>query len=198
MAGAATKRQATVCDSVTLHEISKAQVCEWLLAAKAIRERDYVMFLMAFLHGLRISEVLALLRDDIADGFVNIRSLKGSNHAHQMLFTNPEPLLDERKVVEKYLKSNAFLGTDRLFPITRQHAWRLSKKYGKLAGIPEHLCHPHTLRHSIAHELVGIIDINELQRHMRHKSLASTGEYLKVGDAKAGAAVQSALKSPKV
>src|SRR4051812_43132970 len=96
-------RHVTVCDSVTLHEISKAQVLEWLLAARAARERDYVLFLMCFLHGLRISEALAIVRDDVADGHVNIRSLKGSRPAHQMLFVNPEPLLNECTVVEQYV-----------------------------------------------------------------------------------------------
>jgi type 1 fimbriae regulatory protein FimB len=174
-----------------LDAFSNEQILELLRTARAARERDYVMILMTFLHGLRASEVVALTRDDIADGFLNIRSLKGSNNAHQMLFVNPEPLLNERDVVERFIVGLA--GEQKLFPIHRQHFWRIVRKHGKAANIPEHLCHPHTLRHSIAHQLVGKTDINVVQRHMRHKSLGSTGEYLKVNDSAASAAVQGAL-----
>jgi site-specific recombinase XerD len=42
--------------------------------------------------------------------------------------------------------------------------------------------------------LIGKIQLNELQQYLGHKSLSSTGAYLKVSDTEACAAVADALR----
>ena len=44
-------------------------------------------------------------------------------------------------------------------------------------SIPRPLPHPHTLKHSVAMELVKKVGIQDLRQFIRHKSLNSTGMY---------------------
>jgi site-specific recombinase XerD len=90
----------------------------------------------------------------------------------------------------KNVVKNFELGPDDiLFPRAPSTYWRIMQRAGKAAGLPEALCHPHVLKHSIAMHLVDKIDIKDLQVYLGHRSLASTGVYLESNDAKASAAV---------
>jgi site-specific recombinase XerC len=68
----------------------------------------------------------------------------------------------------------------------------LFKKYAKEVGIPKRLAHPHVLKHSAAHFALKASnnDLVAVQRFLGHKTLSSTGMYLKMGDAEACAKVQ--------
>jgi type 1 fimbriae regulatory protein FimE len=165
-----------------------------LAVARASRERDWLWILVAFRHGLRVSEVVALTPDNLKDGFLTVQRLKGSLRTTQVLVSDDNPLLNEREPLFDYVRN--MLPNQRLFPIGRQHAWALLQKYGKAAGLPAHLCHPHILKHSIAMQSIHSAGIENVRQHLGHKSIASTGAYLKVSDADASASVQRALEGP--
>ncbi|MCP5426756.1 MAG: tyrosine-type recombinase/integrase [Chromatiaceae bacterium] len=56
---------------------------------------------------------------------------------------------------------------------------RMLKKYGRLAGIPEKLCHPHALRHLYATELVeSDVDLVTVQHLMGHRKAESSRIYI--------------------
>ncbi len=116
---------------------------------------------------------------------------QGSLKTTHPLFKADEPLLDEKRAVAAWLKEIPKGGL--LFPITRQHFHRLFQGYCKEAGIPKPLAHPHTLKHSVAMELVRKVGIEELRQYIGHKSLNSTGQYLKVSDQQACQAVAAAM-----
>ncbi len=174
-----------------MHALSKPQLLAILGIAKRYRERDWLMIVMAFNHGLRASEVVGLTRDSIKDGFLTVQRLKGSNKTTQELVEHGEPLLNERQPLFDYTAH--LLSNQRIFPITRQQFWNIVRKHGKAAGIPSHLCHPHTMKHSIAAQTVKKAGIENVRQHLGHKSISSTGEYLKVSDADASAAIRGAL-----
>ncbi len=163
-----------------------------LAVAKAKRERDWLMMLVAFAHGLRATEVVRLTRDNFHDGFLTVKRLKGSLPTTQALLEHADPLLDERKALFDY--ASKFAPNQRLFKLTRQRFWQLIQEYGELAGIPAHLRHPHILKHTIAMQTIHSAGIENVRQHLGHKSISSTGEYLKVSDDDAGAAVRGALK----
>jgi type 1 fimbriae regulatory protein FimB/type 1 fimbriae regulatory protein FimE len=167
------------------------QVLGLLKAARAESERDFLMVLLAYRHGLRASEVCALTTKDFADGYITIKRLKGSLKTVHPLFSSDNPLLDEKRAVTAWLKDVPKGG--RLFPITRQHFHRLFQAYCVQAGIPKPMAHPHTLKHSAAMHLVKKVGIEELRQFIGHKSLSSTGQYLKVSDQAACKAVVAAL-----
>ena len=147
------------------------------------------MILVTFCHGLRASEVTALQRDDIRDGHITVARLKGSLRTTQALVRDPDPLLDERDDLFDYVH-----GKQRLFPISRVQFWRLMQRYAKEAGLPAHKRHPHVLKHSIAMQTIHSAGIENVRQHLGHKSMSSTGEYLKVTDQQASAAIADALR----
>lgn len=150
------------------------------------------MILVAYSHGLRASEVVQLQTDAIRDGHISVRRLKGSLATTQPLITDADPLFNERAGLFAFVDS--LHGKQRLFRITRQHFWRLMQRYAKAAGIPERKRHPHVLKHTIAMQVIKPAGIENTRQYLGHKSMASTGAYLKVTDAEASAAIASALR----
>jgi integrase/recombinase XerD len=174
-----------------LDALSKDELRALLAAAKAARERDWLMILIGFWHGLRVSEVIALTPDSFKDEHIFVRRLKGSKATRHPLMSDPDPLLSETPAVFDYIRG--MHSNQRAFPITRQHFWRLIRKYALAAGIPEHKAHPHVLKHTIAMQSIEHAGIENVRAYLGHVSIASTGSYLKVTDAEAAASVQRAL-----
>ncbi len=150
------------------------------------------MILVAFWHGLRASEVVGLTRDAIQDGMLTVRRLKGSKRTVQALVKRDDPLLDEAKGLLDY--TSQMHGNQLLFPVTRERFWQLVQQHGKSAGIPKRLSHPHILKHSFAMQFIHSIGIENVRQYLGHKSISSTGAYLKVSDADASASLERALK----
>jgi integrase/recombinase XerD len=171
--------------------LSKPELLALLGAAKENSERDWLMILVGYWHGLRASEVIAITGASVKDGFLAVDRLKGSNRTVQALVEHPEPLLNERPALIE-LASKTY-PNQRLFKVARQHFWRLVQRYGKLAGIPQHKAHPHALKHSIAMQMIDKAGIHKTRQRLGHKSIASTGAYLKETDASADAVVVGAV-----
>lgn len=172
--------------------LSKPELLSLLRAARDHSERDHLMLLVAYSHGLRASEVLALKPSSVRDGLLRVRRLKGSLATEQPLLSSDEPLLDEAKSWFDFtLKTPA---NQTVFPIGRQHFWRLMQRYAKEAGIPARKRHPHVLKHTIALQTIHSAGIENVRQYLGHRSMASTGEYLKRTDAEASDAVGAALR----
>lgn len=149
------------------------------------------MILVAFNHALRASEVIALTPDNLSATHITVQRLKGSLKTTQELFTNDEPLLDERNSLLEYARGKG--SNQRLFKITRERFWQLMQEHCATAGIPEHKRHPHVLKHSIATQTIHSAGIENVRQHLGHKSLSSTGAYVRVTDEAAGIAIKSSL-----
>ncbi len=135
----------------------------------------------AYIHGLRASEVVGLTTTNVRDGFLILQRLKGSLKTVQPA----SPVLID--FVSKLEPG------ERIFPLTRRQFQRVVHKYGRLSGIPDHKCHPHVLKRSIAMHTIKQAGIENVRQYLGHRSLASTGAYLKVSDEAASRAVASAL-----
>lgn len=174
-----------------MEALSKDELRALLERAWTVRRRDWLMILVAYSHGLRASEVVGLTRDNVRDGFLSVQRLKGSNATVQPLVSSPDGLFSEAEALIDYAANQA--KNQRLFPIGRQHFWRLVQKYAKQAGIPAHKRHPHCLKHTVAMQVIHSAGIENTRQYLGHKSISSTGEYLKVSDADASKVVQQAL-----
>jgi len=186
--------------SARIEHLSREQLVAIFIEAKAARERDWILFLVTFWHGLRASEALSLTPEHFVDGYLTVQRLKGSLRTRQELISHENPLLNERAAVESWIKRHYEAGgtpTDRLFPISRSRFFRLVRLYGFLAGLPRHLCHPHIFKHSIAKESIAIAGIENVRQYLGHRSLSSTGAYLAVSDEAASRAVAKAWSEAK-
>ncbi|HEX3941600.1 MAG TPA: tyrosine-type recombinase/integrase [Acidobacteriaceae bacterium] len=177
---------------MAIQSLTREELLRLLGAAKRRRERDRLMIALAFNHGLRATEVVELRRDNFGAGHITVRRLKGSLKTTQELIAHAEPLLNETETLFDFLGNVP--GNQRLFPVTRQRFWQLVQEYGAAAGLPKHKRHPHVLKHSIAMQTIESAGIQNVRQHLGHKSISSTGEYLKVTDDAASAAVRQALR----
>jgi type 1 fimbriae regulatory protein FimB len=184
-----------------VEHLSREQLLGVLAQAKTARQRDWVLFLVAFWHGLRASEAVSLTPENFVDGYLTVQRLKGSLRTVQPLVADEDELLNEREAVEAWLARHRALYADaarrRLFPISRVQFYRLMRRYGRLAGLPQHLCHPHVLKHSIAMQSIREAGIENVRQYLGHRSISSTGEYLKVSDQEASRAIGAAARSKR-
>jgi len=155
------------------------------------KDRQKLMIAVGFSHGLRVSELTTLTKENIRDGHVVCQRLKGSLKTVQPFVEHPDPELNEAgrlRVLYGTLKPN-----ERLFPMTRSGVWRLIQRAGERAGLPKHKLHPHALKHSCAMVAIKTAGIQNIRQYLGHKSIASTGEYLKVSDSEASKAFIGSL-----
>lgn len=139
-------------------------------------KRDKVIFLLAYRHGLRASEVGLLRVDDVDFGRLRIRlhRLKGSLSGEHPLRS------DEARLLKAYLKSRKhdspiLFPSNRRLPISRRTLDALTKQYGKRAEVPEDKRHFHALKHSIAtHLLDAGADVRFVQDWLGHANIQNT------------------------
>jgi integrase len=119
--------------------------------------------------GVRITEALTLTKGniDFTNYTIRIRWLKSRKY-NQRVAPIPPPLRDLLQLYTAIMKSE-----ERIFPISRQRAWQLTKKYFKGS--------PHQLRHSYAVNWLRCGgDIVTLHRILGHSKIQTTMEYLKI------------------
>ncbi|NOJ99179.1 tyrosine-type recombinase/integrase, partial [Corallococcus coralloides] len=146
-------------------------------------ERDYCLILLAFRHGMRISELLNLhYRDlDLSEGRINVRRLKnGFSTVHPLRF-------DELEAIERWTRVRAgwkaAQSTDAIFisrrgtQLSRQQAYRIIRSAGEEAGTATHT-HPHMLRHACGYELAERgTDTRLIQDYLGHRNIRHTVRY---------------------
>ena len=179
------------------HEFTSQQILHLLSEAKKESERDWLMILVAFIHALRATEVVGgwnrrknkqtgkiekiywpgIHAANIVGSKLVLSRLKNSNPVEDDLFESENPLLNERAALIALCRKTP--PNQRLFPITSRTFQRKMHAYGKLAGLPELFCHPHTLKHSILEQLrLSGMDLAEIQDRGGHKNMNSLRVYL--------------------
>lgn len=175
-----------------IQSLSQDELLALLREAKRCRERDWLSILVAFWHGLRASEVIAITGDQLADGYLTVPRLKGSLKTTQPLISSPEPLLNEKEALIEFARG--IPGNQRVFKFSRRTFYNIVSRHAKAAGLPAHKRHPHMLKHSIAMQTIHSAGIENVRQYLGHKSISSTGAYLKVSDQDAAMAVRAAVK----
>jgi len=139
--------------------------------------RDAAMILMAYRHGLRVSELVALKwsQIDLKQGLLHVNRLKNGITSTHPLF-GPE-LRALRVVRRDYPDSEYVFMTERKSPITDSTFRKIVARAGKLAklGMP---IHPHMLRHSTGFKLANDgQDTRSIQHYLGHKNIQHTVRY---------------------
>jgi integrase len=161
----------------TIKYLTTAQLKSFLKVIES--KRDYALFLLAYRHGLRASEIGLLRVADIdwTHHRLTVHRLKKSlSGVHPM-----QP--DEVKAVKGYVKSRPFdspilFTSERRNPISRRQLDVLMKAYGKKAKIPPDRQHFHVLKHSIATHLISAGgDLAFVRDWLGHASIKNTMIY---------------------
>jgi site-specific recombinase XerD len=137
--------------------------------------RDATMILLAYRHGLRVSELVTLRWDqiDLKIGRIHIHRLKGSE-------SGPHPLsgieIRALRRVQKDAPGPFVFMTERKAPMTSSGFFKMLSRAAESAGIDG--VHPHILRHACGYKLVNDgVDTRTIAAYLGHRNLQNTSRY---------------------
>jgi site-specific recombinase XerD len=168
---------------------------------KVIRsKRDKAIFLVAYRHGLRASEIGLLQRTDVdaKQGRMSIHRLKGS-------ISGVYPIQpDVLKAIRSYLRTRAdespylFL-SNRNVPISRYTLYHLMQTYGAVAELQVEKRKFHCLKHSIAtHLLDAGADLAFVKDWLGHANIQNTTIYARLTTATLDSTARKVFASHRV
>ena len=142
--------------------------------------RDATMILMAYRHGLRVSELVSLRwsQVDLKQGLLYVVRLKNGLASHHPLF-GPE-LRALRQLQRDYPDTDYIFMSERLAPMTADTFRKVIARAGELANIGMPI-HPHMLRHSTGFKLANDgRDTRSIQHYLGHKNIQHTVRYTEI------------------
>ena len=171
-------------DSYRVREhLTEAEMAKLLAALKGNRHghRDWLIGLLIYRHGLRVSEACDLRWDDIdlTKRTIIVRRLKGSTDSAHYLEKDEHKALGElwRAYAKQGIKSAYVFNNERGQPFGRMGIARMIERAGEAAKLPFPI-HVHMLRHSTGYALAAKgMDTRRLQHYLGHASITNTVRY---------------------
>jgi site-specific recombinase XerD len=164
----------------TREHLTEAEMTKLLAALKTNRHghRDWLIGLLIYRHGLRVSEACDLRWDDLdlPKRTISVRRLKGSTDSVHFLerdeLTGLKRLQREQEPKAAYVFVN-----ERGQPFGRMGIGRMIERAGEDAKLSFPV-HVHMLRHSCGFALAGKgMDTRRLQHYLGHASITNTVGY---------------------
>ncbi len=172
----------------TLNEAEVERLLESVRPDRPLAMRDRALLELLYASGLRLSEAVNALLENLhlEEGFIRVTG-KGNK-------TRVVPVGDAaRKALEHYLRSgrpelvnpkttsHIFLSV-RGGKLSTSRVWQIVRERAELAGIEDPV-HPHQLRHSFAtHLLGGGADLRVIQEMLGHADISTTQIYTHVDE----------------
>jgi type 1 fimbriae regulatory protein FimB len=163
--------------------LTEAEIEKLFAALRGNRHghRDWLIGLLIYRHGLRVSEACDLRWDDIdlSKRTVIIRRLKGSTDSTHYLERDEHKALGAlwRAQAKTGARSDYVFLNERQQPFGRMGIARLIERAGEAAGLSFPV-HVHMLRHSTGYALAAKgMDTRRLQHYLGHASITNTVRY---------------------
>jgi len=140
-------------------------------------QRDATMLLIAYRHGLRVSELCSLRWEqvDFSQGLLHVKRVKNGNPASHPL-RGPE-LRALRRLQRESQQSPYVFTNERKSPMTTSGVRKIVARAGVEAGIPFPV-HPHQLRHATGFYLANSgFDTRSIQAFLGHRCISHTVRY---------------------
>ena len=163
--------------------LTEAEMDRLLAALKGNRHghRDWLIGLVIYRHGLRVSEACDLRWDDIdlRKRTIIVRRLKGSTDSVHYLERDE---VNGLKLLQRQQQANGTKGAyvfinERGRPFGRMGIGRMIERAGEAARMPFPV-HVHMLRHSTGYALAARgMDTRRLQHFLGHASITNTVRY---------------------
>jgi site-specific recombinase XerD len=179
----ASKGRKANADYRVREHLTEAEIDKLLAALKRNRHgsRDWLIGLLIYRHGLRVSEACDLRWDDIDLGkrTIVVRRLKGSTDSSHYLERDEHKALGDlwRAGAAKGVKSGYVFVNERRQPFGRMGIGRMIERAGEAAGLAFPV-HVHMLRHSTGYALAARgMDTRRLQHFLGQASITNTVRY---------------------
>ena len=140
-------------------------------------QRDAAAILLAYSHGLRVSQLVALTWDqiDFTDGVIHVMRLKNGRPSTQPL--RGVELRALRQLRRDWSEGRFVLQNERGSPMTAAGFRKTLARIGAAAGFPW-VVHLHQLRHATGYALANKgTDTRTLQHYLGHRSIEHTVRY---------------------
>ena len=160
--------------------LTASELEQLLVAAKRGRypDRDRLIILLSYRHGLRVSELTALLWSsvDFERSRIFIHRLKRGRHGTHTLSNEETSALEALK--KSHDGSGFIFTSERGGKMRRQNVNRIISEIAKDTNIAIN-CTPHVLRHSCGYQLADKrVETRRIQQYLGHKSILSTVIYV--------------------
>ena len=140
-------------------------------------QRDATLILIAYRHGLRVGELIALRWEqiDLSQGLLYVmRSKNGTPSNHPLGGAEIRAL---RKLRRDFPDSRQVFITERQAPMTASNVRKMIARAGRLAALA-FPAHPHMLRHACGYKLANDgHDTRAIQHFLGHKNITHTVRY---------------------
>ena len=167
-------------DRRTREYLTPAEVEKLLQASAKVGRhgaRDRTLILLAYRHGLRVSELVTMRWEqiDFKVGSMHVNRLKnGLASTHPIRGVELRALRELRR---DYPETPYLFVTERGGPMTPATARKLIGRAGELAALPFPI-HPHMLRHSAGYKLANEgHDTRSIQQYLGHRNITHTVRY---------------------
>ena len=147
------------------------------------RLRDRTLILVAYRHGLRVSELVSLKWDqiDLKRAQMHVNRLKNGSPATHPIEGDELRLL--RRLQRERPNTPFVFTTERGGPLTRSTMSKLISRAGEEAGLPFPV-HPHMLRHGTGYYLANKgVPTRTIQAYLGHRSIQHTVRYTELSPA---------------
>ena len=192
-----------------MQALTREETAKFLQACKDASEEDWLMALLAYNHGLRVSELVGrwavkrvkkqrvryfhegILAREVRNGSITVRRLKGSDVTRHPLKSDSDPLFSEKNATERLALIRR--PNQQLFKHDRTTVWRRLQRHAKAAGINLSSASIRGMKHSLGTQASEKVPLKVLQLYMGHKKAESTLKYYDVTPEQAAERVQGCL-----
>lgn len=139
--------------------------------------RDGTLILLAYRHGLRVSELIDLRWEqvDFKRRLLHVRRLKNGTSSTHPLGKKERRCL--RRLREHHPESRFVFVSERKGPLTSSTVRKMITRAGRRARIPFPV-HPHMLRHACGYKLANDgHDTRAIQHYLGHRNINHTVRY---------------------
>ena len=175
-----TPRRPKNADVRSREYLTKDEVERLIKAAKETGRqglRDGLLILLAYRHGLRVSELTGLKWEQVgfAEGMLHVTRAKNGTPATHPIEGDELRLL--RQLQRETGPSSFVFLSERKAPLSSRAVQTIVARAGKVAGIPFPV-HPHMLRHSTGFALANSgADTRSIQGYLGHSNIQNTVIY---------------------
>ena len=146
--------------------------------------RDTTLILMAYRHGLRVSELVSLRWDqvDLKQGLLHVsRRKNGTPSTHPL--RGPE-IRALRRLQRDYPETQYVFVSERKGPMTASNVRKMLARAGQEGKLPFPV-HPHMLRHACGFKLANDgHDTRSVQHYLGHRNIQHTVRYTELASSR--------------